>query len=99
LKRRARKNQICNSFVSQKMNVILDSERDRRTLAWLVEQVGECALEKACASLVGQRKPYPSNLAKILGLVPPERLTRPTSAQVHANLAAARKLLASPPRT
>jgi hypothetical protein len=80
------------------MNVILDSERDRRTLAWLVEQVGECALEKACTRLAGQRKPYPSNLAKILGLEPPERLTRPSRAQVQANLAAARKLLAGPPR-
>ena len=81
------------------MNIILQSERDHRALAWLVEQVGEAALENACDSLAGQRKPYPSNLAKILGLALPERLTRPSRPQVQANLAAARKLLASPPRT
>jgi hypothetical protein len=81
------------------MNIILQSERDRRTLVWLVEQVGEAALENACASLAGQRKPHPSNLAKILGLVPPDNLARPSPTQVQAILAAARKLLASAAHT
>lgn len=75
------------------MNVILESERDRRTLAWLIQQVGERALEDACASLAGKRKCYPSNLAKCLGLVPPESLSRPSPEQVQAYLKDIRKML------
>lgn len=76
------------------MNIIVESERDRRTLTWLIEQVGESALESACTSLAGQRKAYPSNLAKKLGLVPPESLCRPSREQVQAHLSVLRKLLA-----
>jgi hypothetical protein len=36
------------------MNVILETERDRRTLAWLVQQVGEPALERACSDFAWQ---------------------------------------------
>ena len=75
------------------MNVIVESNRDRRTLAWLIEQVGESAVEHACARLAGKRKPYPSNLAKTLGLKPPESLCRPSRLQVQAHLAEMRKLL------
>jgi hypothetical protein len=76
------------------MNVILESQRDHRTLAWLIEQVGESELERACASLAGDRKAYPSNLAKVLGLVPPEGLCRPSRAEVRVRLDQIRKLLA-----
>jgi hypothetical protein len=75
------------------MNVILESERDRRTLTWLIQQVGERALEDACASLAGKRKCYPSNLAKCLGLVPPENLSRPSPEQVRTYLQDIRKML------
>jgi hypothetical protein len=75
------------------MNVILETERDRRTLAWLIQQVGEPALQRACATLAGRRKCYPSNLAKCLGLVPPESLVRPSSEQVQAYLNDMRALL------
>lgn len=69
------------------MNIILESERDRRTFDWLVEQVGEEAVERACKQLAGKRKPYASNLAKALGLIPPESLSRPTKAEVQNLLA------------
>ena len=78
------------------MNVILETERDRRTLAWLLQQVGEPALERACSSLAGQRKCYPSNLAKCLGLVPPESLARPSPEQVQVYLKDIRALLKHP---
>ena len=78
------------------MNVILETERDRRTLAWLVQQVGEPALERACATLAGRRKCYPSNLAKCLGLVPPDSLAGPSSEQVQAYLNDMRTLLKHP---
>ena len=78
------------------MNVILETERDRRTFAWLVQQVGEPALERACATLPGRRKCYPSNLAKCLGLVPPESLARPSPEQVQAYIKDIRQLLKHP---
>ena len=78
------------------MNVILETERDRRTLAWLIQQVGEPALERACSRLAGRRKCYPSNLAKCLGLVPPDSLARPSSEQVQAYLNDMRALLKHP---
>lgn len=78
------------------MNVILETERDRRTLAWLIQQVGEPALERACSSLAGRRKCYPSNLAKCLGQVPPDSLARPSSEQVQAYLNDMRGLLNHP---
>ena len=78
------------------MKVILESERDRRTLAWLIEQVGEAAVEHAGDRLAGQRKPYPSNLAKALGLIPPESLSRPTPVQVQQHLSKLHRLLGQP---
>ena len=78
------------------MNVILETERDRRTLAWLIQQVGEPALERASSRLAGSRKCYPSNLAKCLGLVPPDSLARPSSEQVQDYLKDIRRLLKHP---
>lgn len=78
------------------MNVILETGRDRRTLAWLIQQVGEPALERACSRLAGRRKCYPSNLAKCLGLVLPESLARPSPEQVQAYLKDIRGLLKHP---
>lgn len=54
--------------------MITDNERDRRTAAWLVETYGAEAVSEAETRLAGARKPYPSNIAKILGATPPESL-------------------------
>jgi hypothetical protein len=56
------------------MAVIIESKRDQRILDWLISQVGEAAVMGACDRLSGQRRTYPSNLAKALGLVPPKEL-------------------------
>ncbi len=54
---------------------IIGSDRDRRVWRWIVAQVGE---EAALAvELAGNRKPYPSNIAKALGLQVPVVLTQP----------------------
>lgn len=48
------------------MDPIISNDRDRRAWAWIIDQVGE---ERALAVvLAGGRKPYPSNIAKALGL-------------------------------
>lgn len=52
--------------------VIVANERDKRALTWLREQAGDAAICDALGRLAGGRKPYVSNLAKILGLTIPE---------------------------
>ena len=66
--------------------VILANERDKRALAWLRGQVGDDAIREAVGRLAGARKPYVSNLAKILGL------TVPASAEVADDETARRHL-------
>lgn len=48
------------------------NDRDERALAWLIEQVGVDAVLSACERLAGHRKPYVSNVAKVLGLPIPD---------------------------
>ena len=56
------------------MGVVVESRRDDRTLAWLIDQLGEGAVTAACLRLAGQRRAYVSNIAKVLGVVPPQVL-------------------------
>ena len=58
------------------MEFVVESKRDQRTLAWLIAQVGESEVAAACGRLVGARRAYPSNAAKVLGLVLPASLTK-----------------------
>lgn len=54
--------------------IIIVNERDRRTLQWLINHVGEAAISAAVAQLAGNRKPYLSNIAKALGVDLPKDL-------------------------
>ena len=67
------------------MVLLIETKRDQRVIAWLFEQVGEQAVLNACEQLAGGRRAYPSNVAKILGLIPPKDLTlaAPEDAAVH----------------
>lgn len=75
------------------MNVIIQSPRDQRVLDWLVQQVGLDAISAACSQLAGGRRPYPSNLAKVLGLTPPESLSLASREVAQAHLDAIYKKL------
>jgi hypothetical protein len=75
------------------MDVVVESDRDRRTLDWLINEVGVVAVENACCQLAGQRKLYVSNIAKALGLTPPDIVFRPTRDEARARLAAIKKTL------
>ena len=46
--------------------------RDERAIAWLIDQAGFEAVQQACQEIPGNRKLYPTNLAKILGLSIPQ---------------------------
>lgn len=57
------------------MNAIIESERDKRVIAWIIAQVGEDETKRAVAVVVaGGRKAYSSNIAKALSLVVPKNL-------------------------
>lgn len=51
--------------------VVVTSAREQRVLDWLITQVGHEAVISACDKLAGGRKPFPSNIAKILELQVP----------------------------
>ena len=57
--------------------VVLESERDRRTYAWLLENFGADAVNRAVARLAGARRPYVSNIAKSLGVSVPREVHSP----------------------
>lgn len=54
--------------------IIVENERDRRTLQWLIGTVGQDAILDAIQRIPGNRRPYVSNVAKVLGLTPPKDL-------------------------
>lgn len=56
------------------LGVIVENERDRRTLRWLIDIVGRDAIREAIQRIPGNRRPYVSNVAKVLGLTPPKDL-------------------------
>ena len=64
--------------------IVLDA-RDERAIAWLIDQVGFDAVQQACAKMAGNRRFYPTNLAKVLGLSIPQSviLTPSSEAREH----------------
>ncbi|AFT90135.1 hypothetical protein [Paraburkholderia phenoliruptrix] len=77
--------------------VRVQNERDRRTLAWLREQVGDAAIA-AAAQRYGGSKPYLSAVCRTLGVKAPQfsapRHITP-SAVAEQSLATIRHVLAS----
>ena len=62
---------------SDHFGLLIDSDRDRRTLAWILSQVSADQVREAVQAVQAQgRKPYVSNTAKVLGLVVPANLAR-----------------------
>ena len=65
----------------------------RRTAAWLIETYGAEAVAEAETRIAGARKPYPSNIAKVLGATLPESLKRTENAAARQKLAELRRML------
>ena len=65
--------------------LIIDNDRDKRAAEWLIKTVGEEAVINAIGKLSGNRKPYISNVAKVLGVEIPKEviLTPQTEAKKH----------------
>lgn len=75
--------------------MIAENERDKRTAAWLIENFGAEAVAEAETRLTGARKPYPSNIAKVLGATLPESLKRTESTAARQKLASMKAILAT----
>lgn len=76
------------------LGIVIQNPRDERTLAWLLRTAGEAAVRDAVAQLAGQRRPYLSNITKVLGVTPPADLERADRQTAQAALAAIRARLA-----
>jgi hypothetical protein len=77
--------------------VRVQNERDRRTLAWLREHVGDAAI-MAAARRCGPSKPYLSMVCRTLGVTAPRfsaQCRHTPSATGEQSLAAIRQILAS----
>lgn len=75
------------------MTPILTNDRDRRAWAWIVAQVGEETALRACGELDGNRRPFPSNVAKKLGLTVPTATARPSADAVQQHLDGLKSIL------
>jgi hypothetical protein len=73
--------------------VILANDRDRRVLAWLRETQGDSVILNALSLLSGARKPYLSNVLKILNLEAPDNLLLTDRDVARAHLANLKAML------
>jgi hypothetical protein len=73
--------------------MITQNEHDKRAAVWLLEQFGAEAVAEAENRLAGARRPYPSNIAKVLGVTLPESLKRTENAAAREKLAAMKAML------
>ena len=65
---------------AQAYTIPLDNERDRRVLSWLRLTVGDDAIRDAIGRLAGRRKPFVSNLCRVLGVEVPPAVVEPSKA-------------------
>jgi hypothetical protein len=73
--------------------IILANDRDRRTLAWLRTQVSDDAIAAAVEQLAGARRPYITNVCKVLGLTIPDGMEVASREEGLRHLAAIRAKL------
>ena len=73
--------------------VILANDRDRRVFAWLRESQGDSVILDAISKLAGARKPYLSNVLKILNLQAPNNLLLTDRDVARAHLANLKAML------
>ena len=74
--------------------VIVLNARDERAISWLIEQAGFEAVQQACENIAGHRKLYPTNLAKILGLVIPKSVINTPASVARERICELRAILA-----
>jgi hypothetical protein len=50
------------------VDILVETSRDRRALCYLLSEFGEAAVCSARERLAGSRRPYVSNVAKVMGV-------------------------------
>lgn len=75
--------------------MIIQNDRDQRTADWLIANYGAETVAEAETRLAGARKPYPSNIAKVLGVTLPDSLKFVEKAAARQKLAELRRILES----
>lgn len=73
--------------------MITENERDRRTAAWLIETYGAEVVAEAETRIAGARKPYPSNIAKVLKANLPDSLKQTSRETALQHLEELKKIL------
>lgn len=76
-------------------NLILSTERDHRTLAWLETQFSSEDINEAIQKVAGQRRAYLSNICKILNVSPPAQAQLTESTVAHERLTQLKQILKS----
>ncbi|WP_322034196.1 hypothetical protein [Paraburkholderia sp. J76] len=82
-----------DSELGTKTGVLVETHKDERCLAYLVAQKGEDAVRTAVTQLAGNRKPFVSNIAKILGVDFPDSVNLTPQAEGQAHLQAIKAML------
>lgn len=77
---------------------IVTSSRDQRVLDWLVSKVGQEAVFGAISKLAGARQPFPSNIAKVLGITVPKDLAIAPKEEVLERVGELKRILTSTKR-
>lgn len=72
------------------------NKRDERAIAWLIDQAGFDAVQQACGEIAGNRKLYPTNIAKALGLLIPQTIITAPASVARERIRELLTLLSSP---
>lgn len=82
-------------MVYQIDDIVILNDRDRRVLSWLKSQFADEQILQALANISGQRKPFLSNVCKVLGVTVPDTVLATPAGQARKHLDAAKALLAT----
>jgi len=77
------------------VGIIVDSERDRRALEFLVTVCGTEVVVRGRTELPGRTRPYVSNIAKALGVVIPDEVVITPRAEGRRHLSEIKEFLAA----
>lgn len=67
--------------MATQMEPLITNERAKREWDYIVTKVGEERARAAIAQIPGNRRPYPLNIARVLGIRFPESVTNPPASR------------------
>ena len=76
-------------------DIVVLNDRDRRVLLWLKSRFSEEQLLQALGNLSGQRRPFLSNVCKVLDVAVPDSVLVTPAEEARKHLNAAKALLSS----